>query len=411
MTEFSSEMFNHVSDGQLSSDTKRKHMSPRRMQRNIIDLELGENSPTKSEDGRFDDFSEFTSDSDHQTDIHFHEKLLEDNENLIKLPYEPNIEGTADCDIRRDLSGQDTPKRMKIEIINGIHTVTTGLELESESPAFTVKSPSTDSQDSTHQMNPTHLQMMSAMGDTGWYEILPGDNIVTTPVSRRQHQHMQNQLQTVSVLSIPKTTVQTMVSDHQSMTTTPINHQTLTKSSSNSNYVYTPHPRSGQIMYIAEPNSMTPESLQANVQAVTPLLVNKPNMSTNYTPVSQICSQSLVLNSSGEENTSPTEDAPVPTYSCHDSPVDPSVQDSTSFPLLNSPQAMDEERESHNMKERKRRARIKEACDLMRQLVPGMSEKTDKATVFEFAARYIYFLKNFVGTAHDKDFLIKYSPY
>lgn len=48
------------------------------------------------------------------------------------------------------------------------------------------------------------------------------------------------------------------------------------------------------------------------------------------------------------------------------------------------------------------RARIKEACDLMRQLVPGMSEKTDKATVFEFAARYIYFLKNFVGTSHDK---------
>ncbi|XP_067655200.1 uncharacterized protein [Haliotis asinina] len=407
MADFSSEMFNNVSGGQLSPDRKRKHMSPRRMQRNIIDLELEENSPTKSEDGRFDDFSEFTSDSDHQRNIHFHEKLLEDNENLIKIPYESNVEGTSDCDIRRALSGQDTPKRMKMEIINGINTVTTDLELESESPVFTVKSPSKNSRDSTHQMNPTQLQMMSAMGDTGWYEILPGDNIVSTPVSRKQHQHIQNQLQTVSVLSIPKTTVQPMVSDHQSMTTMPVNHQPCTKSTSNSTYVYTPHPRSGQILYIAEPNSMTPESLQANVQAVTPMLVNKPN----FTPVSQICSQSLVLNSSGEENTSPTEDTPVTTYSCHDSPIDPKVQDSSNFPLLNSPQAMDEERESHNMKERKRRARIKEACDLMRQLVPGMSEKTDKATVFEFAARYIYFLKNFVGSAHDKDFLIKYSPY
>ena len=48
------------------------------------------------------------------------------------------------------------------------------------------------------------------------------------------------------------------------------------------------------------------------------------------------------------------------------------------------------------------RARIKDACDLMRQLVPGMSEKTDKATVFEFSARYIHFLKGFVGTHHDK---------
>ena len=38
----------------------------------------------------------------------------------------------------------------------------------------------------------------------------------------------------------------------------------------------------------------------------------------------------------------------------------------------------------------------------MRQLVPGMSDKTDKATVFEFGARYIHFLKSFVGTEHDK---------
>ena len=36
-----------------------------------------------------------------------------------------------------------------------------------------------------------------------------------------------------------------------------------------------------------------------------------------------------------------------------------------------------------------------------------MSEKTDKATVFEFSARYIHFLKNFVGTHHDKVSIIK----
>ncbi|XP_071104281.1 uncharacterized protein [Haliotis cracherodii] len=408
MTEFSSELFNHVSGEQLSSD--RKHMSPRQIQRNIIDLELEATSPTKTDDRALHEFPEFTSDSEHQANLNFHEKLLE---NIQTLPREPNVEGTSDCDIRRAISEQSTPiKKMKIEIINGINTVTTGLELEHESPTYTVVSPSTDSLDSTHQINPTQLQMMSAMGDTGWYEILPGDNIVSTPVSRKQHLHGQNQLQTVSVLSIPKTTGLTVVSDHQSMTTTPVNHEACNKSNSNTNYVYTPHPRSGQILYITEPNSMTAESPQANVQAITPLLMNKPNMSSSFTPVSQICSQSLVLNSSGEENTSPTEAAPVSTYSCQDdSPVDPNVQDSSSFPLLNSPQAMDEERETHNMKERKRRARIKEACDLMRQLVPGMSEKTDKATVFEFAARYIYFLKNFVGTSHDKDFLIKYSPY
>ncbi|CAG5116217.1 unnamed protein product [Candidula unifasciata] len=68
-------------------------------------------------------------------------------------------------------------------------------------------------------------------------------------------------------------------------------------------------------------------------------------------------------------------------------------------------------RESHNLKERRRRARIKDACNLMRQLVPGMSHKTDKATVFEFSARYIHFLKSFVGSNNDKEFLVKYSPY
>ncbi|BFZ03938.1 hypothetical protein BsWGS_06977 [Bradybaena similaris] len=84
--------------------------------------------------------------------------------------------------------------------------------------------------------------------------------------------------------------------------------------------------------------------------------------------------------------------------------------------LTNSPLSFHEAsvgpiRESHNLKERRRRARIKDACNLMRQLVPGMSHRTDKATVFEFSARYIHFLKSFVGSNKDKEFLVKYSPY
>ena len=54
------------------------------------------------------------------------------------------------------------------------------------------------------------------------------------------------------------------------------------------------------------------------------------------------------------------------------------------------------------MKSSDYRARIKEACNLLRQLVPGMSDKTDKATVFEFAARYVHFLKSHTGAQYDK---------
>ena len=46
----------------------------------------------------------------------------------------------------------------------------------------------------------------------------------------------------------------------------------------------------------------------------------------------------------------------------------------------------------------------------MRQLVPGMSDKTDKATVFEFGARYIHFLKSFIGTEHDKVWFPLFIP-
>ncbi|GBM16617.1 hypothetical protein AVEN_88956-1 [Araneus ventricosus] len=60
------------------------------------------------------------------------------------------------------------------------------------------------------------------------------------------------------------------------------------------------------------------------------------------------------------------------------------------------------ERESHNEKERKRRSRVSDACSALRKMIPGMSEKTDKATVFEQAARYLKFLRDKFGTQFDQ---------
>ncbi|KAL3225931.1 hypothetical protein MRX96_025402 [Rhipicephalus microplus] len=59
-------------------------------------------------------------------------------------------------------------------------------------------------------------------------------------------------------------------------------------------------------------------------------------------------------------------------------------------------------RENHNEKERKRRTRIKNACQTLRTLVPGLSDKTDKATVFEFTVQYLLHLRRHLGTKHDK---------
>ncbi|XP_022247349.1 transcription factor-like 5 protein [Limulus polyphemus] len=68
-------------------------------------------------------------------------------------------------------------------------------------------------------------------------------------------------------------------------------------------------------------------------------------------------------------------------------------------------------RENHNEKERKRRGRIKNACQGLRSLVPGLSEKTDKATVFEFTVQYLVHLKKHIGIQYDKDFIEKYLQY
>ncbi|XP_054719531.1 uncharacterized protein LOC129229273 isoform X2 [Uloborus diversus] len=68
------------------------------------------------------------------------------------------------------------------------------------------------------------------------------------------------------------------------------------------------------------------------------------------------------------------------------------------------------DRESHNEKERKRRSRVAEACSTLRHLIPGISEKTDKATVFEAAARYLQYIRKKFGTEFDEAYCLKYFP-
>lgn len=46
-------------------------------------------------------------------------------------------------------------------------------------------------------------------------------------------------------------------------------------------------------------------------------------------------------------------------------------------------------RELHNEIERRRRLRIKQCCDILRTLVPGLSDKTDKATVLEHTVKFV----------------------
>lgn len=46
-------------------------------------------------------------------------------------------------------------------------------------------------------------------------------------------------------------------------------------------------------------------------------------------------------------------------------------------------------RESHNNIERRRRLRIKQCCDVLRTLVPGLSGKTDKASVLEQTVEFV----------------------
>ncbi|GFY33335.1 hypothetical protein TNCV_1897871 [Trichonephila clavipes] len=47
-------------------------------------------------------------------------------------------------------------------------------------------------------------------------------------------------------------------------------------------------------------------------------------------------------------------------------------------------------------------SRVSDACSALRKLVPGLSDKTDKATVFEQAARYLKFYRDKFGTQFDQ---------
>lgn len=51
-------------------------------------------------------------------------------------------------------------------------------------------------------------------------------------------------------------------------------------------------------------------------------------------------------------------------------------------------------RELHNEIERRRRYRIKHCCDILRTIVPGLSDKTDKATVLEYTVKFVSHLSN-----------------
>ncbi|KAH9499947.1 hypothetical protein Btru_075995 [Bulinus truncatus] len=168
----------------------------------------------------------------------------------------------------------------------------------------------------------------------------------------------------------------------------------------------------GQLILLS-PMSNCPDSQVILSQSVHPSLTQS-NKAVNNGYIN--------LNSSGEESQQPSPISSDIHFSAKHEPAMSSGVESkklteyniplaSSSPLIEHDRGAGPMRESHNMKERRRRARIKEACNLMRQLVPGMSKKTDKATVFEFSARYIHFLKSFVGTNNDKDFLVKYNPY
>ncbi|XP_061189237.1 uncharacterized protein LOC133197014 [Saccostrea echinata] len=202
---------------------------------------------------------------------------------------------------------------------------------------------------------------------------------------------------------------------------TPENHH-HTAVTSQGCYVYTPHPRTGQLLYMTATDDGSPQLYQPLPQVTaTPIPPTQKDKSIFTTPKTTNCT----LNSSGEETQESPSSGDPPTDKSSTTDVSSTSDGSTSLLSstldknnnkfydisLFSSCVGEDGREQHNMKERRRRARIKDACDVLRKLVPGMSDKTDKATVFEFAARYVHFLKGFVGNQHDKDFLLKYSPY
>ncbi|VDI26512.1 Hypothetical predicted protein [Mytilus galloprovincialis] len=280
-----------------------------------------------------------------------------------------------------------------------------------------------------------------------------GDSFTIVPNMMNQHQHTwfqtphqqvelrgssQNKIYEQATMYTPtnhhkQAAMYTPTSHHKQQlqyipsgnSSTPIRmHSILQPSGTNDSgrHVYTPHPKTGQVIYVSEPQiqymsqplnastatiktKTTNTSTPKNKHKTKPEVANwskksEPNFTLQKSDASSSQSPKPVTDKTEEkENMSP------------DSSKSPGELDLDFPPMFINSGNGEESREQHNLKERKRRARIKDACEVMRKLVPGMSDKTDKATVFEFAARYIHFLKGFTGNKHDKDFLLKYSPY
>lgn len=61
-------------------------------------------------------------------------------------------------------------------------------------------------------------------------------------------------------------------------------------------------------------------------------------------------------------------------------------------------------------KEVRRRNRINSSISVLRKIVPGITGDTENTDVYETTAKYILFLKQVVGAAHDKAFLSEMIP-
>ncbi|XP_052066077.1 uncharacterized protein LOC127705757 isoform X2 [Mytilus californianus] len=297
--------------------------------------------------------------------------------------------------------------------------------------------PDNNGQPLTYHIEEIPMENVEALGVSASL----GDSFTIVPNMMNQHQHtwFQTPHQQVELRGSSQNkiyepvTMYTPTNHHKQQlqyipsgnSSTPIRmHSILQPSGTNDSgrHVYTPHPKTGQVIYVSEPqiqymsqplNASTATIKTKTTNISTPKNKHKtkpevPNWSkkseSNFTlQKSDACSSQspkpVTEKTEEKENMSP------------DSSKSPGELDLDFPPMFINSGNGEESREQHNLKERKRRARIKDACEVMRKLVPGMSDKTDKATVFEFAARYIHFLKGFTGNKHDKDFLLKYSPY
>ncbi|KAL3184904.1 hypothetical protein MRX96_030795 [Rhipicephalus microplus] len=85
-------------------------------------------------------------------------------------------------------------------------------------------------------------------------------------------------------------------------------------------------------------------------------------------------------------------------------------------PMVNTPYRKSfRRREKQRESDRKRKARIRNACQTLQSLVPGLSEKTDQATVLESTVEYVRHLHSHLKVKHQtsiaKKFVKKFKLY